>query len=382
MTTTTTTDRFGMTVLATNESLELLRSSVVGRLAVSITEYPDIFPINYVVDHGCIVFRTAEGTKLAAAVLGRGVAFEVDGYDQARGEAWSVVVKGHGRRNRARCTTCSTPSSCRCSRGKPHRSPVSCGSNPSTSPVADSTSSKRPARPASKLVPVWNRRLRATDSVDRETPGTHARAPPTPARSEWDRSRDVARSEGDGTDHVARVGTVTLSWLPLGAGHHVVRGSGHIFEALSAVFQRRTHGRLYHTALEIDVPAGRFVIEMAPVPDTDGQRRGVVAEGPVGMRWAGRFRAVPIRDPPLEERRHPGRARRHVHHRRQCRRRGASSWSSSRPFQRSCGAVTSSAPARCGTRTRSRRGCSLAADSTPRSSSLQQAVALRAGEPA
>ena len=93
--TTTTTDRFGMTVLATNESLELLRSSVVGRLAVSITDHPDIFPINYVVDHGCVVFRTAEGTKLAAAVLGRGVAFEVDGYDQASGEAWSVVVKGH-----------------------------------------------------------------------------------------------------------------------------------------------------------------------------------------------------------------------------------------------------------------------------------------------
>src|SRR6187431_1735915 len=94
MTTTTTTDRLGMTVLASNESLELLRSSVVGRLAVSITDHPDIFPVNYVVDHGCIVFRTAEGTKLAAAVLGRGVAFEIDGYDAAAGEAWSVVVKG------------------------------------------------------------------------------------------------------------------------------------------------------------------------------------------------------------------------------------------------------------------------------------------------
>jgi uncharacterized protein len=89
-----TTDRFGMTVLANDESLELLRSNVVGRLAISITDHPDIFPINYVVDHGCIVFRTAEGTKLAASVLGRGVAFEVDGYDAVSGEAWSVVVKG------------------------------------------------------------------------------------------------------------------------------------------------------------------------------------------------------------------------------------------------------------------------------------------------
>ena len=62
---------------------------------MSITNHPDIFPINYVVDRGTVVFRTAEGTKLAAAVLGRGVAFEVDGFDDAAGEAWSVVIKGH-----------------------------------------------------------------------------------------------------------------------------------------------------------------------------------------------------------------------------------------------------------------------------------------------
>ena len=92
--TTTTTDRFGMTVLATNDCLELLGSQDVGRLAVSIRDLPDIFPINYTFDRGGIVFRTAEGTKLAAAVLGRGVAFEIDGYDAAAGEAWSVVVKG------------------------------------------------------------------------------------------------------------------------------------------------------------------------------------------------------------------------------------------------------------------------------------------------
>jgi nitroimidazol reductase NimA-like FMN-containing flavoprotein (pyridoxamine 5'-phosphate oxidase superfamily) len=90
-----TLDRLGMTVLTTAESLELLARSVVGRLAVSIRDRPDIFPVNYVVDRGCIVFRTAEGTKLAAAVLGRGVAFEIDGVDDATGDAWSVVVKGH-----------------------------------------------------------------------------------------------------------------------------------------------------------------------------------------------------------------------------------------------------------------------------------------------
>jgi hypothetical protein len=90
-----TIDHLGSTTLSTDVCLDLLRSSAVGRLAVSITNHPDIFPINHVVDHGTVVFRTAEGTKLAAAVLGRGVAFEVDGYDEATGQAWSVVVKGH-----------------------------------------------------------------------------------------------------------------------------------------------------------------------------------------------------------------------------------------------------------------------------------------------
>jgi nitroimidazol reductase NimA-like FMN-containing flavoprotein (pyridoxamine 5'-phosphate oxidase superfamily) len=85
----------GMTILDTHTCLGLLRSSDVGRLAVAITNHPDIFPINYVVDRGTVVFRTAEGTKLAAALLGRGVAFEVDGYDAEAGDAWSVVVKGH-----------------------------------------------------------------------------------------------------------------------------------------------------------------------------------------------------------------------------------------------------------------------------------------------
>ena len=89
-----TSDHSGMRLLPTNECLDLLRSQVVGRLAISIDHYPDIFPLNYVVDHGAIVFRTAAATKLAAAVCGRGVAFEADGLDPVSGEAWSVVAKG------------------------------------------------------------------------------------------------------------------------------------------------------------------------------------------------------------------------------------------------------------------------------------------------
>lgn len=89
-----TVDEYGMEYLDEAECLELLSGQVLGRLAVSITNHPDIFPINHVVDDGCVVFKTAEGTKLAAAVLGASVAYEVDGYDPGNGVAWSVVVKG------------------------------------------------------------------------------------------------------------------------------------------------------------------------------------------------------------------------------------------------------------------------------------------------
>ena len=84
----------GMEVLEPHECWQLVRSAEVGRLAIAIMNQPDIFPVNYVVDHGSVVFRTAEGTKLAASTLGASVAFEVDGYEPDQGEAWSVVLKG------------------------------------------------------------------------------------------------------------------------------------------------------------------------------------------------------------------------------------------------------------------------------------------------
>ena len=69
-----------------------------------------------------------------------------------------------------------------------------------------------------------------------------------------------------------------------------MRLNGRIFEAVVARLERRTPCELYHSALEVRVPEGRFVIEQAPVPDGNGVQRGVVAEGAVGSRWAGRFR--------------------------------------------------------------------------------------------
>jgi hypothetical protein len=83
---------------------------------------------------------------------------------------------------------------------------------------------------------------------------------------------------------------IYLYWLPLGAGGHFVRLNGRVFEAVAARVGRRPAHDLYHSALELHVGDDTFVIEQAPVADAHGERRGVVAEGPVGARWAGRFR--------------------------------------------------------------------------------------------
>lgn len=76
------------------ECWRLLETHSVARIAVDVAGRPDIFPINYVVDHGSIVFRTGAGTKFAAAVLGRYVALEIDGHDGLDRSVWSVIVKG------------------------------------------------------------------------------------------------------------------------------------------------------------------------------------------------------------------------------------------------------------------------------------------------
>jgi hypothetical protein len=89
---------------------------------------------------------------------------------------------------------------------------------------------------------------------------------------------------------VRTVGAVDLYWIPLGAGAHVVRLSGKLYEAITAFVDHRVRCSLYHTALEVVGSDARFVIESAPVADRRGRDRGVVAGGSVGTSWAGRFR--------------------------------------------------------------------------------------------
>lgn len=82
-------------VLDANACWDLLRGVSVGHLAVLVDGHPEIFPVNYKVDHGSVVFRTGEGTKLHAAARPTAVALEADGTDQDKRTAWSVQVKGH-----------------------------------------------------------------------------------------------------------------------------------------------------------------------------------------------------------------------------------------------------------------------------------------------
>ena len=69
-----------------------------------------------------------------------------------------------------------------------------------------------------------------------------------------------------------------------------MRLNGRIYEAIASRLQRRAACDLHHSALQVEVPEGTFVIEQTLVHDWSGKDRGVVAEGAVGSRWAGRLR--------------------------------------------------------------------------------------------
>ena len=64
---------------------------------------------------------------------------------------------------------------------------------------------------------------------------------------------------------------VDLYWLPLGAGGHSVRLNGRVYEAVAARLGRRAPCDLYHSAFVVSVAEGRFVIEQAPVRDSNGE---------------------------------------------------------------------------------------------------------------
>lgn len=80
--------------LSQEECWELLRAETLGRLAFHLGDEVSITPVDYVVDQGSLLFRTAEGSKLLGLVMNDNVAFEIDG--EEHDTVWSVVVHGVG----------------------------------------------------------------------------------------------------------------------------------------------------------------------------------------------------------------------------------------------------------------------------------------------
>lgn len=87
--------REAVTTLSVSESWDRLASVALGRLVTSVDGQPEIFPVNFVVQHRTVLFCTAEGTKLVSAAINNRVLFEADDHNVAEG--WSVIVKGTAR---------------------------------------------------------------------------------------------------------------------------------------------------------------------------------------------------------------------------------------------------------------------------------------------
>jgi nitroimidazol reductase NimA-like FMN-containing flavoprotein (pyridoxamine 5'-phosphate oxidase superfamily) len=80
-------------VLTEDQCIDMLASRKLGRIAFSVADRIEIFPVNYATDRAIVVFRTAPGTKLDTVTTSR-VAFEVDDWDEDQWIGWSVVLKG------------------------------------------------------------------------------------------------------------------------------------------------------------------------------------------------------------------------------------------------------------------------------------------------
>lgn len=87
----------GLEILSEEVCLELLSREEVGRIAVSVSALPAIFPVNYRLIDGDVLFLTGAGIKANAAIEGNVVGFEVDHIDPESRTGWSVLIVGQAR---------------------------------------------------------------------------------------------------------------------------------------------------------------------------------------------------------------------------------------------------------------------------------------------
>jgi uncharacterized protein len=80
--------------LTREECFELLAGQHLGRVVLVDDRGSLALPVNVVLDHYTILFRTDERTKLEVVSRGGPIGFEVDGADEATRTGWSVLVRG------------------------------------------------------------------------------------------------------------------------------------------------------------------------------------------------------------------------------------------------------------------------------------------------
>jgi nitroimidazol reductase NimA-like FMN-containing flavoprotein (pyridoxamine 5'-phosphate oxidase superfamily) len=78
------------------ECESLIRSGVVGRIAVSTPTGPHIIPVNYSIVDDAIIVRTSPYSLLGTYGRDTTLAFEVDQFDHEYHSGWSVVARGRG----------------------------------------------------------------------------------------------------------------------------------------------------------------------------------------------------------------------------------------------------------------------------------------------
>ena len=65
--------------------------------ALFCTSWPLVLPMNFAFDGNAVYFRTAAGSKLAAAARSQRVTFQIDHVYEVWEEGWSLLAFGHLR---------------------------------------------------------------------------------------------------------------------------------------------------------------------------------------------------------------------------------------------------------------------------------------------
>jgi nitroimidazol reductase NimA-like FMN-containing flavoprotein (pyridoxamine 5'-phosphate oxidase superfamily) len=80
--------------LTRQECLGLLGAAIIGRVIFTDEALPAAQPVTFVLDGEEVVFRTANGSKLAAAIRHAVIGFQVDEIDISARVGWSVLGVG------------------------------------------------------------------------------------------------------------------------------------------------------------------------------------------------------------------------------------------------------------------------------------------------